>query len=136
MSKLIRKIKNFETKKWEVKMNHKNLRVWQESFSLCKNIFDISNNNKFNKYLQLKIQLQKTSLSIVSNIAEGCARKSNIECLNFLNYSLGSVAELETQLLLAYELYLLNDKQTLKDLKFIKILLIGLISHIKKTVNK
>ena len=64
-----------------------------------------------NLWLSLVSQIRRAAVSIPSNIAEGAARNSNKEFIQFLYISLGSLAELETQLLLSKELgFLKNDE--------------------------
>jgi four helix bundle protein len=63
---------------------------------------------KEEEYL-IKHQIKRASISIPSNIVEGAARDSNKEYIHFLYISLGSVAELDTQLLIAKELNFLNE---------------------------
>ena len=54
--------------------------------------------------------MQRCSVSIPSNIAEGCSRKSDKEFSRFIQISMGSSFELETQLLIALERNYFNDK--------------------------
>lgn len=82
----------------------KELNVWQESIALTVEIYKIAallpNDEKFG----LKAQMQRCAVSIPSNIAEGCGRKSGTEFKHFLNIALGSAFELETQLILLNKL--------------------------------
>ena len=56
------------------------------------------------KARELVDQIQRASVSISSNIAEGCGRSSNIEFARFLEIALGSAFEVESQLILCYDL--------------------------------
>ena len=56
-------------------------------------------------------QIRRCSVSIPSNIAEGCGRKSNKEFYNFLGIALGSCFELETQLLISKNIGFINENQ-------------------------
>lgn len=85
------------------KSNFKELKVWQESKQLAVEIYKLTNNEAFKKDYGLKDQIQRSAVSIASNIAEGCERDSDKEFIRFLNISKGSLAELITQLEIAYE---------------------------------
>jgi four helix bundle protein len=56
--------------------------------------------------------MTRSAISIPSNIAEGCGRKSNKELYQFLNISLGSSFELETQVIIAYEFNYLSAEKS------------------------
>ncbi len=75
------------------------LQVWQESLKLCIEIFNLI---KEHKYSCLKDQIQRSSVSIPSNIAEGYER-TNKEFIHFLQIAKGSCSELRTQLMIAKE---------------------------------
>jgi four helix bundle protein len=74
------------------------LGVWQKSFKLAVDIFEIT---KLDKNYIIKDHLIKTALSVPSNIAEGFERSSNKEYIRFLDISKGSSGELRTQLMFA-----------------------------------
>lgn len=59
----------------------------------------------------LTSQMRSAAVSIPSNIAEGCGRGSNPQLIHFLDISIGSCCELETQLLLAFDLEYLNQEK-------------------------
>ena len=69
------------------------MKVWQESRILSKRIYTITKNKDFRRDLGLRDQIQRASVSVMSNIAEGYERDSNKELIRFLNYSKGSVGE-------------------------------------------
>lgn len=80
----------------------------------------------------LTSQLRRSAISIPSNIAEGCARNKNGETIHFLYIALGSLAELETQLIIASKLGLLDSSNNIfKKVIFVKQLTIGLIKYLK-----
>lgn len=77
-------------------------------------------------------QIRRSAVSIPSNIAEGCARQTAKETSQFLHISLGSVAELETQLLIAKELnYIENINDMFDKIALIRGLIFGLIKYYK-----
>ena len=79
----------------------------------------------------LSSQMRRASISIPSNIAEGAGRLSRKDFSRYLNISLGSSSELETQLILAYKLGYGDAKLLLSDLEAIRKMLIGLIRSLK-----
>ncbi|MEE4256506.1 MAG: four helix bundle protein [Bacteroidales bacterium] len=82
------------------------LKVWRISINLSIRIY---NSLKDSKEFGLKDQLQRASVSIPSNIAEGFDRKTNKEYIYFLHIAQGSCAELRTQLYLVKELGIIKD---------------------------
>ena len=76
-------------------------------------------------------QIRRAAVSIPSNIAEGAARNLNKEFIQFLYVSLGSLAELETQLLLSKELGFLKNEQIDGSIERIRRMLLGLIKYLK-----
>ncbi len=85
--------------------------VWQKARQLNKNIYTISNNTAFITDYALKDQIRKSSISIMSNIAEGFERNSTKEYKYFLNIAKGSSGELRSQLYIAYDLNYINEEQ-------------------------
>ena len=96
--------------------NFKKLRVWQEGMQLAKSIYGVTKQGEFARDYGLKDQIQRASVSIPSNIAEGDERKSNKEAIRFFYISKGSTAEVITQLNLAYMIGYI-DKKTLDVLE-------------------
>jgi four helix bundle protein len=80
---------------------HKDLDVWKRSIELVKGIYKITEKFPDTEKFILAAQLKRTAISIPSNIAEGAARFSTKEFIQFLYFSLGSLSELETQLIIA-----------------------------------
>lgn len=78
--------------------SHKDLKVWQESTDLVVDIYNLTKFFPKNEQFGLTSQMRRCSISIPSNIAEGAGRKGGKEFSRFLYISLGSLAELETQL--------------------------------------
>jgi four helix bundle protein len=82
------------------------LEVWQRACRQCTSIYEIFEDCK--KY-SLKDQIERASLSVPSNIAEGHERNSKADFQRFLNIALGSNAELQTQLYIARKLNLTDQ---------------------------
>ncbi len=74
------------------------LKVWQRSRELCRRIFEIISEGKFGKDFALIDQINRSSGSIMDNIAEGFGRKGTNEFINFLTYANASALECKSQL--------------------------------------
>jgi four helix bundle protein len=83
--------------------NFKELKVWKAGIELCKAIFELTRTFPSEEKYGLISQITRSAISIPSNIAEGCGRKTNKDFYQFLNISLGSSFELETQIIIAKE---------------------------------
>ena len=113
--------------------NHKDLEVWKKSMDLVSNIYKITESFPNKELYGLTNQIRRAAVSIPSNIAEGAARNSKKEFIQFLYIALGSLSELETQIIIASRLEYLNNLDTsLEDLKFVEKLINGLIYYFKK----
>ena len=113
---------------------HKRLEVWQRSMVLVKKIYHLTKGFPKNETYGLSSQMQRSVISIPSNIAEGAARKSKAEFLRFLNIAQGSLSELDTQMELAYMLGYIDKKEReeiLADFTTIFKMLSGLIRSLK-----
>lgn len=97
-----------------LKLPFKNLKIWQLSFSLVKEIYLITNAFPKEEIYGLTSQIRRSAVSIPSNIAEGSQRSSNKDFANFILISKGSLAELETQLLLSHEIDYISYEQLVK----------------------
>ena len=84
--------------------NFKDLRIWQESIKLVKDIYLLTECFPKEEIYGLSSQMKRCAISIPSNIAEGFRRYHNKEYRQFLYIALGSCAELETQIIIANEL--------------------------------
>jgi four helix bundle protein len=84
--------------------------VWQKSYQLCLQIYKATKEFPKSEEYGLASQLRRCSVSIPSNIAEGYNRKGRKEYIQFLYTAYGSLAELQTQLMLAKDIgYLKTD---------------------------
>ncbi len=82
----------------------KKLEIWQTGFQIAVNCYKITERFPGTEARGLSSQITKAAVSIPSNIAEGSGRSSEKEYNRFIEISLGSCFELETQLLLAKSL--------------------------------
>ena len=110
---------------------HKNLDVWKLSIDLVEKVYEITKAfPKAEKY-GLTSQIRRSAVSVPSNIAEGAARKGNSEFIQFLYISLGSLSELETQLIISVRIGYHKDESIFKLQSEIGKKLINLIKYHK-----
>ena len=84
--------------------HYKDLLVWQKGMLLAKLVYKLTTQFPAEERYGLTSQLRRAAVSVPSNIAEGQARSGTKEFLQFLSHAGGSLAEIETQLLLSVEL--------------------------------
>jgi len=97
-----------------VSLTHfRDLDVWQVAMTLTRSVYELTAAFPREERYGLASQLQRAAVSVPSNIAEGNARHSRREYARFLSIASGSVAEVQTQLLLTEELGL-NDNDSVK----------------------
>ena len=84
--------------------NYFELKIWQRSRILVKGIYQLTETFPKNQQYGLTSQIQRSAVSIPSNIAEGAGRNSKKEFMRFLDIANGSAFELETQLFLISDL--------------------------------
>ena len=87
-----------------MKRSHEDLQVWQEGMALAKDVYAATASFPKEEMYGLTSQMRRAAVSVPSNIAEGAARCSKKEFLQFLNIARGSLMELETQIFLARDL--------------------------------
>lgn len=91
--------------------NFRELKVWKMGIEISKSVFMLTRTFPAEEKYSLISQLVRCAISIPSNIAEGCGRKSAKELSQFLSISLGSAFELETQLIISYEFKYIEQVQ-------------------------
>jgi four helix bundle protein len=113
------------------------LQLWQEGIALSREIYNVTAAFPKEEMYGLTSQMRRASISIPSNIAEGAARGSDKEFLQFIIIARGSLMELETQLILAREIgYIGNPADVLEQVNKVFALANGLITSLKKKTEK
>ena len=114
---------------------HKKLKVWQLGMEIVMDVYKLTESFPEGEKYGLTSQMRRCAVSIPSNIAEGAARNTNKEFVNFLHIAQGSLAELETQLEISLRLKLIGkdfwvviDSKLLEEDKMMS----GLILSIKR----
>jgi len=92
---------------------YRDLDIWKKGIKLVKGIYKLTGKFPQQEVYGLVSQMRRSAVSIPSNVAEGFRRQHNKEFKQFLYMSLGSCAELETQVTIAKELeYIKKDRET------------------------
>ena len=94
-----------------MRRNFKKMKIWEKAMNLCDATFQITVNfPKFEIY-SLTSQINRSAISVPSNIAEGSSRSSNKVFSRFLEISFGSLYELQTQIILVkYKNYITENQ--------------------------
>ncbi len=85
-------------------MYYKELEVWKEARKLVSEVYKLTSTFPKTEIFGLVSQINRSVISIPSNIAEGCARYSDKDTSRFIDIAIGSIAELDTQLIIADDL--------------------------------
>ena len=114
--------------------NFRNYKVWQDAVDYASKVYKVTSDMPWFEKKGLCDQLQRAAVSISSNIAEGAAKPSDVEFAHFLDTSLGSAFEVETQLLIAKNIGYISQElydNLLNVLNDIERQLNGLISKLR-----
>lgn len=116
--------------------SYRDLVVWQKAMDLCFSIYAITKKFPQEEKYGLCSQMQRSAVSIPSNIAEGRCRGTRKDFLQFLRIAYGSGAELETQLEIAYRLNLIEKGEYQKTISLLGEVMKMLNSMISKLSEK
>ncbi|MEH6665228.1 MAG: four helix bundle protein [Brevundimonas sp.] len=115
--------------------HYRDLIVWQRAMGWVTEVYSASRTWPSDERFGLTSQARRAAVSVPANIAEGCARRSTGEFLQFLGIARGSLAEVETLLILAARLGYLDDatcKPLLAEADEISRMLAALIAALKR----
>ncbi|MFZ5644018.1 MAG: four helix bundle protein [Bacillota bacterium] len=115
--------------------NYKELEVWQKAINLVIELYKITESFPNEERYGLVSQIQRAGVSVPANIAEGWGRGSTKEYIQYLRISRGSLAELETHLIIAQKLNYISEENTYKFEK--EIISIGkMLNNLMKSLKK
>jgi four helix bundle protein len=112
---------------------HQNLDVWKKSVEFTIEIYKATESFPKDEKFGLMSQIRRASVSIPANIAEGAARKSIKEFMNFLSIALGSASEVETEILISFRLGYCSERvfqDLMAKLEEIGRMITGLSNHL------
>lgn len=107
--------------------SYKDLVVWQKGLILVKQVYQLTRAFPTDERFGLVSQMRRAAVSVPSNLAEGHARNTTGEFIQFISHAEGSLAELETQAILSTELGFCSAEETLP--------LIDLIFELQRMAN-
>ena len=112
------------------------IQAWQKARILSFQIYNLSNTGAFGKDYGLRNQIQRSAVSIMSNIAEGQGRRTDRDFAQFLNIALGSTAETKSHMYMALDLGYISE-ETFNDI-YLKLdevgrMIFSLASHLRTT---
>jgi four helix bundle protein len=108
---------------------YKELKVWQKAIDLAVQVYRITEKLPKDERFGLIGQMNRSAVSIPSNIAEGAGRNTDKDFNNFLGVALGSSFELDTQLVISNKLEYVNDQdfqKTEKELEHLQNMIVKL----------
>ncbi len=99
-----------------MKHNFRELKIWRSAITISQNIYQLANQLPKDEQYGLSNQMRRCSVSIASNIAEGSGRSTTKDFSRFLDISISSCFELETQLLITNEVYQIDVEQNVNKI--------------------
>ena len=114
--------------------SYRDLEVWKKSRALVKQVYQLTQGFPKEEIYGLTSQLRRAVVSVPSNIAEGHSRSGTRDFIQFISLAIGSLAEVETQLLLAQDLDYLKEieiKNTIENIHELQRMLHGLRTALK-----
>lgn len=113
------------------KHNFRKLEIWIQSMDIVKEVYEIIALFPLDERFGLKSQMSRCAISVPSNIAEGSSRSSIKEFSHFLDIALGSSFELETQLIIAQDLFQIDNELIIEKCQNLQ----RMISGFKQKIN-
>jgi four helix bundle protein len=111
------------------------LEIWKKGIEMAKQVYAFTSSLPQKEQFGLISQMNRCSVSIPSNIAEGCSRNSDIELKRFIEIAIGSSFELETQLLLTKDIYGIEEASLFDNLSQLQRMMNAYHSKLKATPN-
>ncbi len=119
--------------------NYKNLQVWQLAVDFTQSVYEHTKDFPKHELYGLANQLRRSAISVASNLAEGSTRNSDKDFVRFVNIAKASLAEVETQLIIAHRLSYISDAtldQMQKDIVAIDKMLFSLRRALNERILK
>ena len=118
------------------KHNFRELIIWQDSMSFVRKIYSLSTILPADERFGMVSQINRCSVSIPSNIAEGSGRTTNKEFVRFLEIAISSSYELETQLILIKDLFEVDTDILIQELTVLQNKIGGFIRKVRTEIEK
>jgi four helix bundle protein len=115
------------------RLRHRDLEVWSDGVQLVEMVYEATRGFPNDERFGLVAQLRRAAISVPANIAEGAARRSRAELIQFLHVARGSLAEIETHLEIAKRLKYVQATTALDEvLERVFAKLSGLINSLRE----
>ena len=114
--------------------NFRDYKVWKDSVEYATKIYKITDQMPWFEKKGICDQLRRAAVSISSNIAEGCAKPTDVDFARFLDQALGSAYEVETQLIISFNVGYITieqNKELIQELNLIQKQLTALIRSLR-----
>ena len=111
---------------------HKDLDIWKLAIELVVKIYKVTKSFPKEELYGLTSQILRASVSVASNIAEGAARQSKEEFIRFTYYALGSLSEIETQIIISEKIGYTKCDEYLNDIEILRRKILNFIKYMKK----
>ena len=119
--------------------NFEDLEIWKDARALTRRIYQLTRDSKFSKDFELRDQIRRAAVSIMSNIAEGFERGGNQEFIQFLYVAKASCGEVRSQLYVAMDQFYVAQKdceELTKSFRRLSIMISNLIDYLKRSQMK
>ena len=114
---------------------HKDLDIWNLGIELVAKIYELTKDFPSEEKFGLISQLRRAAISIPSNIAEGAARNSKKEFIQFVYISLSSLSEIETQIIISERLGYLKVNKVNENIEELRRKILNFIKYLKSKLN-
>jgi len=116
---------------------HKDLDIWEKGIDLVTDIYKITRKFPKEEIYGLTSQMRRSAISYPSNIAEGAAKNTKSDYIRFIYISLGSLSELETQIIISKNLGFTPDvNDLLKGIEILRKMTLNFIKYLKNKINE
>jgi four helix bundle protein len=118
--------------------NYRDLQVWTKAHDLTVELYRLSREFPREEIYGLTSQLRRAAVSVGSNLAEGCGRRTSTELARFVRIALGSASELDYQLLLARDLGFMKEDDfasSIAALTEVRKMLTSFLSSVEKQID-
>jgi len=109
----------------------RDLKIWQKGLEITREIYLLTKELPKEEIFGLVSQMRRAAVSIPSNIAEGRGRSSRRDFAQFLHVAIGSMAELETQLIIVRDLYKINVSKIVEIIQEENRMTVSMINKLK-----
>ena len=117
------------------KHNFREIKIRQESLVMVKEVYEFSSKLPTEEKFGITSQINRSVVSIPSNIAEGFGRTTNKEFVRFLEIAISSSYELETQLILTEDLFGISSRQLIENLNALQNRIGGFTRQVRRRIE-